>query len=377
MQSTTKYVGLSPLDSRAIEVIVEDGRITTVSPSDERPTRWIAPGLIDVQVNGFATVDYNSPTTPLDDIAHSIEVQRRSGVTRLLPTVITGSNENIRGSLANLAKAAREVAGKSSIQCFHVEGPWIAPEDGPRGAHPKEHVRPPSIEEFKQFQDAAEGRIRLCTLAPEWPGSAAVIEHMVAAGVTVAIGHTAATGKDIHDAIAAGAGMSTHLGNGAHEKVARHDSYIHHQLVADELVAGLIVDGIHLPPVFVKLALRAKGLERIVLITDAAPPAGGPLGVYQFGHIEVELHADQSVRLTSNGRLAGSALSMDRGVENLMRFGDLTLEQALRAGTERAAAAVRMDDRRGFLEVGDAAELILFDFDAETKSIAMRETIAG
>lgn len=375
MQSSTTYSGLSLADSKPIDVEVADGRIISVKPSQATPTRYIAPGLIDAQVNGFAGVDYNSPDTPLDEIARSIEVQRRTGVTRLLPTVITGSNENIRGSLANLAKAARELGNGRSIECFHVEGPWIAAEDGPRGAHPKQHVRAPSIDEFKQFQDAAEGRIRLLTLAPEWPGSTEVIERMVDAGVTVSIGHTAASEQDIRNAIAAGATMSTHLGNGAHSTIPRHANYINYQLAADELMAGLIVDGIHLPPAFVKVAVRAKQLERIVLVTDAAPPAGGEPGIYVFGHLEVELTPDQSVRLTDSGRLAGSALSMDRGVENLMRFAGVTLEQALRAGTERAAAAVSMDDRRGFLDAGDAAEFLLFNYDPETHAIEVRETI--
>jgi len=368
-----KHRGLSPLDGRPVEIETSEGRITAVRPCDSAD-HWIAPGLIDVQVNGFVGVDYNSPDTPLDEIDRSIEVQRDTGVTRLLPTVITGSNENIRGSLANLAKAARACAGRSSIQCFHVEGPWIAAEDGPRGAHPIDHVRGPSIEEFKQFQDAAEGRIRLLTLAPEWPGSPAVIEHMVDAGVVVAIGHTAAKTQDIRDAVAAGATMSTHLGNGSHNLVPRHNNYIVEQMASDQLAAGLIVDGIHLPPSFVKIAVRAKQPERVVLITDAAPPAGSTPGNYHFGHIEVVLAEDQSVRLP-NGQLAGSALSMDRGVENLMLFADLSLEQSLRAGTSQAAAAVHMDDRLGFLEIGDAAEFFLFDFDADTKAVSVREAI--
>jgi len=374
-KSSTKHRGLSPLDSKPVEIEVVDGRIASAAPceaAEDSIERWIAPGLIDVQVNGFAGVDYNSPDTPLDEIDRSIEVQRATGVTRLFPTVITGSNENIRGSLKNLAKAARECAGASSIQHFHVEGPWIAAEDGPRGAHPVEHVRAPSIEEFKQFQDAAEGRIRLLTIAPEWEGSAAVIEHMVEAGVVVSIGHTAATDQQVRDAVAAGAKMSTHLGNGAHSMIQRHHNYITEQMAADELVAGLIVDGIHLPPSFVKVAVRAKQPERIVLVTDAAPPAGSTPGNYHFGHIEVILAEDQSVRLP-NGRLAGSALSMDRGVENLMRFTGLTLEQAWRTGSTQAAAAMHMEDRLGFFQVGDAAELTVFDFDGE--SVTVRETI--
>lgn len=378
MQSTTKYLGLSPADGEPIEVAVEGGRIAAVTPAEGvKPAQWIAPGLIDIQVNGFAGVDYNSPGTPLDEIARSIEVQRATGVARFFPTVITGSHENICGSLKNLAKARRDLPNGESMICFHVEGPWISGQDGPRGAHPKQHVRPASIDEFKAFQDAAEGHIRILTIAPETPGAIPVIEHMAKAGVVVSIGHTGAAEKDIRDAIAAGATMSTHLGNGAHSTIPRHDNYINHQMAADELVAGLIVDGIHLPPAFVKIATRTKGLERIILVTDAAPPAGCEPGVYRFGHLEVELTADQCIRLTDSGRLAGSALSMDRGLENLMKFTGLSLREALQAGTENPAKACRLEGRTGFLAPGDAADLILFDFDPETRDVEVRETVVG
>lgn len=376
MQSTTNYLGLSPEDGKPIEVAVQDGRIAAVGPAEGvKPAQWIAPGMIDIQVNGFAGVDYNSPETPLDEIARSIDVQRETGVTRFFPTVITGSHENICGSLRNLAKARRELPNGGSMICFHVEGPWICPDDGPRGAHPKQHVRPASVEELEAFQDAAEGNIRLITIAPETPNAIPVIEHMVDKGIVVSIGHSNAAEKDIRNAIAAGATMSTHLGNGAHSVVPRHDNYINHQMAADELTAGLIVDGIHLPPAFVKIAVRAKGLERVILVTDAAPPAGCKPGIYHFGHLEVELTEDQCIRLTDSGRLAGSALSMDRGLENLMRFTGLSLRDALETGTVNAAKACRLETRSGFLQPGDAADLILFDYDPETKAVNVRETI--
>ncbi|MEZ5361705.1 MAG: N-acetylglucosamine-6-phosphate deacetylase [Bryobacterales bacterium] len=378
MQSSTKYLGLSPENGNPVEVSVEAGRITGVSPAEGvKPTQWIAPGMIDIQVNGFAGVDYNSPDTPLDEISRSIEVQRATGVTRFFPTVITGSHENICGSLKNLAKARRELANGESMICFHVEGPWICPEDGPRGAHPRQHVRPATVEEFKAFQDAAEGHIRLITIAPETPGAIPVIEHMVKEGIVVSIGHTNAAREDVHNAIAAGATMSTHLGNGAHSVIPRHNNYIHAQMASDELWAGLIVDGIHLPPDFVKIAVRAKGLDHIILVTDAAPPAGCEPGIYHFGHLEVELTPDQCIRLTDSGRLAGSALSMDRGLENLMKFTGLSLRDALEAGTVNAAKSCHLETRLGFLQPGDSADLILFDFDPETKAVNVRETVVG
>jgi N-acetylglucosamine-6-phosphate deacetylase len=333
--------------------------------------------LIDIQVNGFAGVDYNSPRTPLEEIARSIRVMRATGVTRFCPTVITGSNENICGSLRNLARARRELPDGPMMCGFHVEGPWISPLDGPRGAHPVEHVRAPSIEEFEQFQDAAEGNIRLLTLAPEAEGSAAVIEHLAANGIVVAIGHTNATGQQIRNAISAGATMSTHLGNGSHSEVARHDNYIIHQMAADELWASFIVDGIHLTPSFVKVGIRAKGVERSILTTDAVPPAGCPPGIYRFGHLEVELTAGMRVELTDSRRLAGSALRMDRALGNLMRFAGLTLPDALKTATCNAARGIGLEGRKGFLQPGDVADFILFRFDSEAHEVEILETIVS
>ncbi len=372
------HTALSPLTATPIHVEEEKGRIRSVDKApDAKTDLWIAPGLIDIQVNGFAGVDYNSPATPLEDIGRSIREMRATGVTRFCPTVITGSNENICGSLRNLARARRELPEGPSMCGFHVEGPWISPIDGPRGAHPKEHVRTPSVEEFEQFQEAAEGNIRLLTLAPEAEGSLPVIEYLAESGIIVAIGHTNANEQQIRDAIRAGATMSTHLGNGSHAEVPRHDNYIIHQMAADELWASFIVDGIHLTPGFVKVGIRAKGVDHSILTTDAVPPAGCPPGIYRFGHLEVELTPQMRVELTDSRRLAGSALQMDRALSNLMRFTGIPLADALKTGTSNAARGIELEGRKGFLQPGDVADFILFRFDPETKDVAIEQTIVA
>lgn len=372
------HTALSPLTATPIRVLEENGRIRAVEKApDAKPELWIAPGLIDIQVNGFAGVDYNSPETPLEEIARSIREMRATGVTRFCPTVITGSNDNICGSLRNLARARRELPEGPSMCGFHVEGPWISPLDGPRGAHPIEHVRAPSIDEFQQFQDAAEGNIRLLTLAPEAAGSREVIEHLVENGIIVAIGHTAANEQQIRDAIHAGVTMSTHLGNGSHAQVPRHENYIIYQMAADELWASFIVDGIHLPPAFVKVAIRAKGVGRSILTTDAVPPAGCPPGIYRFGHLEVELTPSGRVELTDSRRLAGSSLRMDRALGNLMRFAGLPLPDALKTATCNAARGIELEGRKGFLQPGDLADFILFRFDPETREVEIKQTVVA
>ena len=169
---------------------------------------YIAPGFIDLQINGFAGADYNSPETTIDSIDHSLQAIFSTGVTRLYPTIITGSEERIVGSLRNLLKAKQTLGEGGAIEGFHVEGPYISPEDGPRGAHPLRWVRKPDIEEFKRWQHAAEGHVRLITIAAEWPEATRYIEHVTGEGVVVSIGHTAANGNQIRDCVSAGATMS-------------------------------------------------------------------------------------------------------------------------------------------------------------------------
>ena len=156
--------GIHPATGQPIDIQIAGGSIAAVNEADEPSDIFVSPGWLDLQVNGFAGVDYNDPRSPADEIARSIESQRLTGVARFLPTVITGGREDMLGSLRNLTRAKRTLSSGDAMLGFHVEGPWISPHDGPRGAHPQAHVRAPSIEEFQQLQDAAEGQIRLVTL---------------------------------------------------------------------------------------------------------------------------------------------------------------------------------------------------------------------
>ena len=338
---------------------------------------YLAPAWIDLQVNGYAGVDYNSPDTPREEIARSIRVLHSTGTARFFPTVITGSPENMLGSLRNLAKAKLSLPEGESMEAFHVEGPHISPDDGPRGAHPQRWVRPPDIDEYRRWQDATDGNVRLVTLSPEWPGAAKYIEAVVADGVVISIGHTKATGEQIQDAVNAGATKSTHIGNGAHSLLSRHPNYIWEQLAEDRLSAGFIVDGIHLGPAFLKVALRAKTVARSLLVTDASMPACATPGIYKLGEQEVELTADNRVVLVGQTRLAGSALRMDRAIENVMRIAGLSLTEALTMANRNPARVGRIGGRQRGLAPGERADLVLFRFDAESKSIEIRKTIVG
>jgi N-acetylglucosamine-6-phosphate deacetylase len=305
-------------------------------------------------------VDYCSPEAPLDGIARSLEAQFACGVTRLFPTVITGSPDGMLGALKNLARAKAELSNGAAMEGFHVEGPHISPEDGPRGAHPQRWCRPPSFDEFQRWQDATAGAVKLVTLSPEYPEAPAYIEKVVSQGVVVSIGHTKATRHQIQDAVSAGATLSTHLGNGAHAVMQRHPNYIWEQMAEDRLAASFIVDGIHLGPAFLKTALRAKGLERSILITDAVMPAGCEPGAYMLGEVEVELKPDDSVRLRGGDRLAGSSLKMHKGVAKLMELAGLSLRDAVTMATINPARVGRIPNRQRGLTPGERADLAVF-----------------
>jgi N-acetylglucosamine-6-phosphate deacetylase len=339
--------------------------IQRVAPSESPCEVYVAPGWIDIQVNGFAGVDYNQPDAPHEQIARSIHALFATGVTRFYPTVITGAPDDMASALRNLARAKDSLPEGDAIDGFHVEGPHIGSDDGPRGAHPKRWVRKPDFDEFRRWQDATSNRIRIVTLSPEWPEAARYIERIVSEGAVASIGHTAATAEQICDAVSAGASLSTHLGNGAHAVMRRHPNYIWDQLAEDRLMADFIVDGIHLGANFLKTALRAKGIGRSVLVTDAAAPAGAAPGRYYLGEQAVDLTPDNRVVLAGQDKLAGSALRMDRGVANLIRMVGLPLADAVRMATVNAAKAGKVPDRTNGLAAGDRADFVQFRWDSE------------
>jgi len=289
-------------------------------------------GFVDLQVNGFAGVDFSDPAITSERVLHAVGAIEKTGVTRFLPTLVTSSLEAFRACARTLVRVSHP-----AIAGLHMEGPYISPDDGPRGAHSREHVRYADVDDFRRRQDAAEGRIRLVTLAPEVPGALRVIEHLVASGVKVAIGHTAGVGPQIQDAVRAGATLSTHLGNGCAQMLPRHPNVIWEQLAEDRLRASFIVDGHHLPPATVKAMIRAKTPARTILVTDAIAAAGMPPGVYTLGKQRVELSATGRVAVPGAPNLAGSALLMNVAVGNAVRFTGLPLREVVPMASKQPA----------------------------------------
>ena len=286
--------------------------------------RIALPGLFDLQVNGFGGVDFNAADLTADRAAEALDRMLETGVTRCLPTLITSSFDRFAASARVLARLPH-----AAIAGLHMEGPYLSPNEGARGAHPREDIAPASADDFRRRQDAAGGRIRLVTLAPEVAGALPLIEQLVETGVRVAIGHTVATPEQIGDAIRAGASLATHLGNGCPQMLPRHPNVIWELLAADAMFASLIVDGHHLPPATVKAMIRAKTPSRTILVTDAVAAAASAPGRYTLGAVNCERGEDGRVSLPGTPYLAGSSLTLDRAIANTVRFTGLSIDEVV------------------------------------------------
>lgn len=296
---------------------IEGGQLQVEPSSGVRPRLFCFDGFCDLQVNGAFGVDFNAPALTQAGIRAVCEEMLRQGVTAFLPTIITAPREHILHQFAVLESARRnDKLIAACIPGYHLEGPYLSPLEGARGAHEAAFIRPPDWEEFLQFQQAAGGHIRIVTLAPEVQGAVAFIAQLSAAGIIPAIGHTLAGAEDIQKAAEAGAKLSTHLGNGIPALINRHDNPFLHQLVCDELSAGVIFDGHHLPPAMRALLKRVKGVERLILVSDATRLTGLPPGRYaEAVGGEVELSADGRLSLAGTPYLAGAARTLKENAE--------------------------------------------------------------
>jgi N-acetylglucosamine-6-phosphate deacetylase len=325
---------------------------------------YLSPGFFDPQVNGFAGVDFNNKSlTPegLHQAAHSLAT---FGVTRFLPTLITAPHERMAQQLKIIATAIEnDPFLRRMCPGIHLEGPYISPEDGPRGVHPSEFVRSPRWEELKRFQEVCRGKIRCITLAPEVEGAIRFIERSVRDGMVVGLGHTDASETVIEDAVRAGARLSCHLGNGTRPLLPPHRNPIQKQLAMDQLMATIITDGIHLPPYVVRNFVRSKGMDRMMLTTDCVAGAGASPGRYTLGELEVEVRDDWVARLPNSLRLAGSALTMDRAITNLIRFAEVDLASAMKMATGNAGKL--FTEVSGEIAPGYSGDWVLFEYQNE------------
>ena len=361
-----KCSGRSAVSGERIEIEFESAHPECRSGAGRSSRRcdiFIAPGFIDLQVNGFAGVDFNSPAAPHEEIARAIRAMFSTGVTRFFPTVITGAPDDMLAALRNLAAARESLAEGHAMEAFHVEGPHISPDDGPRGAHPREWVRPPDFDEFRRWQDAAQGHVRLVTLSPEWPGAPRYIEQLTELGVVASIGHTRATPQQIHDAVAAGATLPpTWAMEPAAPPAPKTSSRASLPKRAWRRPSSSMT--IICPTSSCAGRLEAKGVERSILVTDAVAPALCAPGPYMLGGVAVELRDDDRVTLRGGNRLAGSSLRMDRAIGNVMARAGVSLAHAVTMATTNPARVGRVPGRLRGLQPGSRADLVRFRMDA-------------
>ena len=361
-----------PVVLKVTDEIIADIRAMPLSslPKGEEKLPIVAPGLVDLQINGYNGLDLNLFPLEAERVHRIVRELWREGVTTFFPTVTTNADERIEEAMRVITKVCREDGTTAAaIAGIHLEGPFISPEDGPRGAHQKEYVKAPDWDLFRRWQEAAEGRIRIITLSPEWPGAARFIRNCTDSGVIVSIGHTAASPEQIREAVAAGATMSTHFGNGAHLTLPCHPNYLWEQLAQDRLWTALIADGFHLPESFIKVVLKMKA-GRAILVSDAVHLSGMPPGTY-FSHNRVRVVKTPEGKLHLADRpnlLAGSAQMLPWGISHLVRTNICGLSEAWEMASVRPAALTNLPVRRG-LSVGCPADIVLFTRENEQMRI--------
>lgn len=347
-----------------IELSISDRQIQSIesisatSNSDSLPI--IAPGFFDIQINGYNGIWFSSPKLTIDDVAQVTRALVARGITRYFPTLITASHEALRHGFETLKQACEADSLVNKVVAgYHLEGPYISAEDGPRGAHPLQHVRPADFDEFQQLQEASGNRIRLVTLAAEAENAASFITRCRESGVVVAIGHTGATPEQIRAAVDAGAQLSTHFGNGAHGSLRRHPNYLWEQLASDRLWASVIADGWHLPASVLQCVLKCKGQDHTILTCDVSGFGGCPPGTYQEGDVPVEVLDDGRIVVAGQRQfLAGSGATTGDCVVRMSAATEITLADAVDMATANPAAL--LNEELPQLEPGAAASFCLF-----------------
>lgn len=376
--SGKRYDTLEP-----VTISWEGDRISAVEPlrGDSRPTQelpYLAPGLFDIQINGYGGIWFCKEELTVDEAISAIHPFLAAGVTKLFPTLITSSHQALADGFSTLKTVCEEHPEiRDMVAGYHLEGPYLSPIDGSRGAHPLQHIRPADWDEFCELQELSGNRIKLITVAPEQEGVLEFIPRAVASGVVVSIGHTAASPELITAAADAGARMSTHLGNGAQGMIRRHPNYIWEQLADDRLHCCLISDGHHIPASIAKIAYRVKGYERMLITCDASGLAGLPPGLYESESVDVEILADgRHVIAGQRQLLAGSGATTEMCVAELVRMVDeISLADAIDFASGNPGKLVGVET--GLLEPGGLADLIQFEHDPVNAQIKILQTVVG
>ena len=373
-QETMKIKAILYNSNRPVEIVVEGTIIKEineiVNPMQKLPL--VSPGFIDVQVNGYAGVSFTDKGLTVEGVEKATKGLWKEGVTTYLPTIITADGEIIRENLATLNKSLEVKKLSKSIPGFFLEGPYISPIDGFRGAHNADFVRLPDWQEFETFIKASEGNIIKTTVAPELEGAMDFIDQCRKSEIVVAIGHHNGSAEQIHEAAQRGAWISTHLGNGCANMIHRHNNPLWAQMADDRLTPTIIADGFHLNPDELSVFYKVKGPHNLLLISDITMLAGLPPGEYDWNGKKVLLTPEGKLRLPDLDVLAGASFSIRKGIGNMMKYTGCTLEEAIQMASLNQARMFSWHDR-GAIEVGKRADLVLFEI--EEGEVHVKQTI--
>lgn len=351
------------VDGRWVRIEVDGATIAAVEPV-EGPAEispvddWVGPAFWDIQTNGRFGISFSDAALTVEQVIEVVRAQRALGTARLCPTLITASVGATRHGVSTIAEACRAAPDVGAMVAgIHLEGPSISERDGYRGAHPLDAVRDPDPAEFDDLQAASGGRIAIVTLAPERRGAIPFIAKLAGEGVLVAVAHSAADRSTLEAAVAAGARLATHLGNGVTATLARHPNPIWDQAALDGLSASFIADGHHLDDATLRVLTRAKGRDRTILVSDASPLAGLPTGAYGPWAVD----SSGKIVVAGTPYLAGSNQGLDVGVATLIRATGCSMAEALEAATARPAWLIGRIPTR--VVAGEPANLIRFRID--------------
>ena len=365
-----KVEGVLYSDETAVTLTLEDGKIKEINTSkgtDTTTKTYIAPGLIDIQINGYVGVDFSGPDLTVEGVKKATKALWKAGVTSYFPTIITSDIERIKKNFAILAKAKEDPEIGKSIPGFHLEGPYISPIAGFRGAHLEKYIKAPDWEEFQDIQKAANNGIKIITVAPELEGAIPFIKKCVDSGVIVSLGHHNGSAAAVQKAVEAGAKMATHLGNGCANEINRHDNPLWPQLSNDAISASIITDGFHLRREEVRTFYKAKGVDKTILVSDALDLAGLPPGEYTRGERTLLL-TENVVKLPKENVLAGAASPISKCVGVVMDFTGCSLANAIQMASTNPADMFSLDEL-GTIAQGKRADLILFTMNDNTMVI--------
>jgi N-acetylglucosamine-6-phosphate deacetylase len=314
------------------------------------------PGFIDLQVNGYRGVDFSSPELSEKQFREACGELCSRGTAAFLPTLITGPTELYERNLPLMASLIEKPGIKGHALGFHIEGPFISSVEGVRGVHNPEWIREPDTDFFDRMQELADGKIRMLTIAADMEGAASLTRHAVGQGVTVSLGHHLATDEHLLTLGEAGAKALTHLGNGVPMMMDRHRNPIWSGLSEDSLYAMIVTDGHHLPGSLIKIIIRAKGVDKIVVVSDASPVGGKPPGKYKSMGREVILESDGLLYDAGSGYLAGSSSTVLECMNFLASLNILGYEDLLHLGYYNPLKLIGIDP-----SAIEAAVPIVFD----------------